>query len=214
MHHEASHLVQDGPKEVLLCDPCEQRISRNEKYFKEAIHLSRHNTKVLHNRQVAIIQGLDYSKAKLFLLSLIYRMSVSSLRQFGQISLGTHEGVLGDMIITEDPGRNDQYAITAMIPLIGGNMEECFLCTLPVSHRNGVTVCPMIVAGILYTFFIPGLSNRLHDIIALNTCLDQKWVLNESGEWIVPLIDFLDIPSVKAFLERRINNQNHSQEHL
>ena len=67
LRDKASNVIQDGPKEYLLCDGCEQRLSRYEKYFKEAIHLSRHGIQVVQDRSYATIRNLDYSRVKLFL---------------------------------------------------------------------------------------------------------------------------------------------------
>jgi hypothetical protein len=150
MSREASRVVQDGPKERLLCERCEQQFGRYEKYCKEAFHESRHGVQVFDNGAWVTITGLDYTKTKLFLLSVIYRMSVSSLRQFKGVALGEHEDVVRRMITAEDPGSNDQYPIGAIVPLINGNMEECVLCTPSVCRRDVVTVYTMIIGGIFW----------------------------------------------------------------
>ena len=49
LYDKKDQIIQDGPKECLLCDKCEQKISKYEKYFKEAIHLNRHGTDKAHD---------------------------------------------------------------------------------------------------------------------------------------------------------------------
>ncbi|MGD9110429.1 MAG: hypothetical protein PVG93_05770, partial [Phycisphaerales bacterium] len=58
--NETKNIVQDGPKEYLLCGECEQQIGRYEKYYKEAVHLSRHGIEITQNDRAAIIRNLDY----------------------------------------------------------------------------------------------------------------------------------------------------------
>ena len=189
MSRETSRLVQDGPKEHLLCGQCEQQLGRYEKYSKEAFHESRHGIQVLDGGPWVTITGLDYRKTKLFLLSVIYRMSVSSLRQFKDVALGEYEDVVRRMLIAEDPGSNDQYPIGAIVPLIKGNVEECVLCTPSVCRRDVVTVYTMIIGGIFYLFFVPRLSPDLSMIHSVNAQLGGKWILNESGTWVMPKHD-------------------------
>jgi hypothetical protein len=185
--------VQDGPKERLLCERCEQQLGRYEKYSKEAFHESKHGIQVLDSGPWVTITGIDYRNTKLFLLSVIYRMSVSSLRQFEGVALSEHEGAIRGMITAEDPGTNDQFPIGAIIPLINGNVEECVLCTPSISRRDGVTVYTMIIGGIFYLFCVPRLAPDLGAIHSLNAQLGDKWILNESGIWIMPKVDLLDV---------------------
>ena len=80
-------IIQDGPKEYLLCNECEQIIGRFEKYFKESIYMRRQRiTKKLDNR-CFIFNNLDSRIIKLFFLSILWRMSISSLDQYDSISL-------------------------------------------------------------------------------------------------------------------------------
>ncbi len=77
LFNKLNQTIQDGPKEYLLCNSCEQKIGSYEKYFKEGVHCSRHGIEIKHNQRVAVIDNLDYKKMKLFFLSLLWRMSIS-----------------------------------------------------------------------------------------------------------------------------------------
>lgn len=68
---KSEEIVQDGPKEYLLCNECEQKIGRYEKYYKEAVHLSRYKIEIIHDNNIVITRNLDYGKIKLFLLSIL-----------------------------------------------------------------------------------------------------------------------------------------------
>ncbi len=187
---KTNNIVQDGPKEYLLCDRCEQKIGRYEKYYKEAVHLSRHGIEIMQDNRIAVIGNLNYSKIKLFLLSVLWRMSISSLSQFTNVSLATDEEIIRKLILEEKPGRSQEYPIAAIIPLIEGKMAESLMCFPIVSDHPDRTVYWMIIGGILYS-----ISTTQH-----NQNFD-KWLLYESGHWAMPLIDFYKIPFLKDFVD-------------
>ncbi len=187
---KANEIVQDGPKEYLLCDECEQKIGCYEKYYKEAIHLSRHGVEIIQNSRVVILKKLDYKKVKLFLLSILWRMSISTLPHFSNVSLGCDEEVLRKILIEENPGNNQKYPITAIVPLIEEKMNEAWMCFPIVGDHSDGTVHYMIIGGILYS-----ISMTQH-----NSCFD-KYLLHESGDWAMPLIDFYKIPFLKAIVD-------------
>ena len=195
MYDKAHNLIQDGPKERLLCGPCEQRISRYEKYFKEAVHLSRHGIEILQADEVAVIRNLDYGNVKLFLLSVLWRMSVSSLPQCRAVELGEKEEVIRRMLIQEHPGENQTFPVCAVIPLINGRMEECVLCTPFVSTAHDVYA--LIVGGILY--FV---SMKQGHVFPCRMCL-----LDESGDWTMPLLEFEKVPFLADFLGRHFGSE-------
>ena len=190
MHDRVDDLIQDGPKERLLCGECEQKISRYEKYFKEAVHLSRHGIGIVQAGEFAVIHNLDYSRARLFLLSILWRMSVSCLPQFDSIWLGESEDVIRRMVMEQDPGESQRFPVCALIPLIDGKVEECVLCTPFVSKQNDVYA--FIIGGILY-FVSVRHGNAFPDLM---------WLLNESGTWVIPLVPFEKVPFLGAFLAR------------
>ncbi len=196
MHDRADDVIQDGPKEHLLCDECEEKISRYEKYFKEAIHLSRHGIEVVQTSELVIIRNLDYSRVKLFLLSIIWRMSVSSLPQFEHVSLGENEDVVRGMIIEEAPGDSQTFPVCATIPLVNGRMEEGILCTPFVSEHKDVYA--FIIGGVLY--FV---STKQGSAFPFPLCL-----LHESGSWVMPLLDFEKVPFLNAFLTRHFGSDS------
>ena len=57
LHNKRCQTIQDGPKEFLLCDNCEQRIGSFEKYFIEAVHYGRRGTKKKQSDQVLLIES-------------------------------------------------------------------------------------------------------------------------------------------------------------
>jgi hypothetical protein len=184
-----THIVQDGPKEYLLCDKCEQKIGKYEKYHKESIHLSRHGIKIVHDGKIAIIQNLTYEKVKLFLLSLLWRMGISNLPQFSNISLTTHEDDLRKIIFEEKTVKCHEYPIAAIIPLINGKMDESWMC-FPITSQNSYgPIYHMVIGGILYSISTTRLDAGFN-----------KYLLNETGSWVIPLIDLFKINFLKSMI--------------
>lgn len=191
------NIVQDGPKEWLLCDKCEQKIGRYEKYYKEAVHLSRHKIEIIQNDTIATIRNLDYKKIKLFLLSILWRMSISSLPQFANVSLANNEDVIRKIVFEENPGRSHEYPIAALIPLVNGKMEEGWMAFPFTSDRSHGPFYAMIIGGILYS-----ISMTQHD-----KCFD-KYLLYESGHWAMRLMDYYKIPFIKNFVDSNFGEEN------
>ena len=193
LHADEEKVVQDGPKEYLLCDPCEQRIATYEKYFKEALHLSRHGTTIAQAGPVAIIESLDYVKTRLCLLSILWRMSISSRWEFTNISLGDHEETIRSMILADEAGGTDVYRMGAMIPLVNGRMEESWTAyPFAQAHSSG-TIYGTLLGGILYSVYI--------DIVPEQE--RKAWLLQKQGRWCMLAIDCQRIPLLMDFLRQQ-----------
>lgn len=198
MHDGTSNTIQDGPKEHLLCKDCEQRLSQCEKYFMETVHRSKHGIDILQDDSIAVIANLDYRKMKLFLLSVIWRMGVSSLPQCQSVVLGEHEDIIRLMILEDDPGESSKYPIAGQIPLINGNMQEGWLITPFVSKQGEGNIYATILGGILYYICVaPGA-----------TLLDPRFVLKESGTWTMHIADWARIPFLKEFFTRQFGGDD------
>ena len=107
---------QKGVREYLLCQQCETKLSRYEKYAKEIIQripsFSRDASgKFLYSNNV------DYSQLKLFQLSILWRASISTNEAFKQVELGRHEEIIRRMIDKENPGNIYDYGCLMSIML-------------------------------------------------------------------------------------------------
>jgi hypothetical protein len=129
---------QKGSRERLLCDECEQQFCAYEQFasdfFRGALDAFADATKpeVRSGRGLTFtrfevsgdqatpttarvptcltVDGMDYRRLKLFLLSLLWRMGVSDLYFFQEVALGPHEEKIRNMLRREDPGEPDEYA--------------------------------------------------------------------------------------------------------
>jgi hypothetical protein len=110
--------VQTGHYERLLCEDCETLLSKYETYFvndwmrtipPNISHLLRGPDPSL------TVQIADYTKFKLFHLSVFWRAAVSSFKIDPSISLGSHERVIAEMILKGDPGEPGDFPFVASL---------------------------------------------------------------------------------------------------
>ena len=105
---ERTRYAQLGLSEKLLCRNCEQRFGGNEKYAAGVI-----SGKFGHRAEVCgnymIINNIDYTRFKLFQLSILWRASVSTIEFFKLVSLGPREEKLRRMLLSDDPGDPDTF---------------------------------------------------------------------------------------------------------
>lgn len=193
LHNKKDNVIQDGPKEYLLCENCEGKISRNEKYFKEAIHLNRHETDKAHDGKKLLIKGLDYKRIKLFFLSLLWRASISSKLEFENVCIVSSEEIIRQRILKENPGVNSNFAISAVVPLINNSNAEALNSAFFDLHDKQLgTIHHILIGGILYTILLTH-----EQIIAAS----EEFFLQESGNWAMPLIRIYDIPFLWEFIK-------------
>lgn len=106
--NEREKIIQKGIREYLLCQQCETKLSKYEKYAKELIldipNFSRNDSLgILYSEQI------DYLKFKLFQLSVLWRAGISSHEAFAQINLGHHEEKIRQLLDQENPGQVAEY---------------------------------------------------------------------------------------------------------
>ena len=104
-----------GLREPLLCKACEQKFSRYENYAALVLHGGRGSRKPPSLRcsragKFLRWQGIEYAPTKLFLMSLLWRLGVTTLESLKGVSLGDrHEAKLRAMLLADNPGGIDDY---------------------------------------------------------------------------------------------------------
>lgn len=110
--------TQKVPKGVydatILCGECERRFSAWDDYGDELFMKSWDSfTKMFHNgRHIGYeLPAFDYARLKLFVVSVLWRASVSTHPMFYKIDLGPREAVLRQSIQNADPGPVDYFGV-------------------------------------------------------------------------------------------------------
>jgi hypothetical protein len=104
----AKKIVQQGLQERLLCRGCEQQLGRWERHASQVLF---HSKPVQWKRVGDEMRrsDVDYKQFKLFTLSLIWRASVSTHKEFRNVALGPLEDKVRLMVHKEDPGPHHLY---------------------------------------------------------------------------------------------------------
>jgi hypothetical protein len=109
----------------ILCNKCDNEIIGSlENYSKIVFYggkgkaeyfpkierkINQLNQKYLH------LINIDYCKFKLFLLSILWRASISKQKFFESVNLGEHESIIGKMIYDKNPGKSSDYPVGLFI---------------------------------------------------------------------------------------------------
>lgn len=105
-------LLQKGFREQLLCVDCEGEFSKLETYVSK---LWQKQIPAEIPDDLLVIKGLDYTQFKLFHLSILWRASISSRKEFKHVQLGQHEDIIRKLLLAKDAGPEDRYSFFATI---------------------------------------------------------------------------------------------------
>lgn len=120
--HEKIKYMQSGYTEGdLLCANCDNKILGSlERYASNHIYSEPSAKSGVSKNEYPgegeIIpcvryENLDYTKTKLFFLSILWRCHISKNKTFSMVDLGPHAEVFRKMIIENDPGDEDEYEV-------------------------------------------------------------------------------------------------------
>jgi hypothetical protein len=178
---------QDGFKEHLLCDECEGRFSRFENYARQKLF---HPSGPLLKRPGGhfVWSGLDYTKLKIFQMSLLWRMGISTLPYYAHVNLGKHEEILRQMLRAENPGEPWRYGCIASLLSHAG---EPMLGIFSQPHRNklfGHWCYRLVLAGMhLYVIVSSHKPSPIEDCV----------FLSPSGTWPLFSREIFDFPHLR-----------------
>jgi hypothetical protein len=172
----------------LLCMDCEQQFSRYETYARRMLFDPR--GPVLHRPAGPYVwPGLDYPKFKLFQMSLLWRMGISSHSFYAHVKLGKHEPLLRSMLRAEDPGEPWRYGCIATL-LTHAQKPVLGLFSQPERIKLwGHSCYRFVLAGMHWYSFAS--SHRP----SATAC---KLVLDSSGTWILFQGELCDLPYLRA----------------
>ena len=183
---------QKGLREPLLCKDCEQKLGRWEDYAKRAFVDGR-GLQITQQKNAVMLCGLEYKLFKLFLLSLLWRMSVSNLDFFNEVKLGPYEEKIRLALLNDDPLLPHQFACWMIVVLIGGKAYTDWIVEPTVARVGGRHVYSLVIAGILFNFHVG--RQPLQPSVASH-------VLSEHGAMTVSVMRMRDIPFLIKFARR------------
>lgn len=119
----------------------------------------------------AVCNNIDYKKFKLFLLSVLWRASISTRPLFSSINLGPHEEEIRTMIFENNPKTQSDYPIFFMTYLKDKDAPlDLIAHPQPRRTKEGLKVHIFIIGGIIYHFYVNSSMHPLPSHI-LNTTI-------------------------------------------
>lgn len=147
----------------LLCCECDNEvIGQYESYGKRALFARRNESPddpVCENGvtetgiPVTRCTNIDYKKFKLFLLSILWRASISTRGFFREVHLGPYEDQIRRMILDDNPGNPDQFPVILLSWLSDKSIPPDFVAQ---PGKNRAT------KGIRYVFPVGGMTYVFH----------------------------------------------------
>lgn len=145
--------AQKGIRERLLCKKCETKFSRWEAHARGVLY-GGEGIDITTNDAKGFECTVDYKKFKLFQLSILWRVGVSTHAAFSSISLRDHENFLRIMLLEETPGNTEAYGCVIIYSSkhtdITSNMIHC----MGMSVVDGVACARLLLGGLFWLFFL------------------------------------------------------------
>ena len=180
--------LQKGLREKLLCRDCEQFLNdKYEKPFLKEWGVIPFPRKM--NAEEIITIKVGYPVVKLFILSVLFRESVSTLPTFAAVRLGPHEDRLRQMLLNENVGEEWCYPILAMILVKhSGEVVQGVITQPYVGRFDGHTFYRQAFAGVDWSILFSSHRNESF----------QRNSLRESGEFALIAHDWSRHPQIQA----------------
>lgn len=147
---------QKGLRQHLLCQSCETHFSRWETYAARILRgpWSGVNDHPDHTEYT----GVAYDLLKLFLLSILWRMSITDRPGFAAVQLGpVHEERIRMMLLDSTPNAPAEYGCRLSSHITESpRLRQAFLApTTSPSKVFGHTCYRMVLGGLFWAFFVP-----------------------------------------------------------
>ena len=182
-------MEQKGIREKLLCSECEQQLSGYEKYAREIL-MGGVSFQAQHKGNLLYLSEIDYHKFKLFMLSILWRSSISTHALFSRINLGPHEDKIKAMIQANDPGKQLDcpcviYGLTSK-----ENIHSDLIDQPRRFHTSGHNTYRFIFSGFVWLYFVT--SHTLPQLMS-------EVALSEEGKMIIGKGSYDDLSEFNYF---------------
>jgi hypothetical protein len=181
---------QGSIRENLLCLECDQKLGVFDKYAREVL-FGGVDIEVEKLVDRIILHGIDYNKMKLFQISILWRMGISSRQEFACVRLGSHIETLRQMILADRPGKYNEYGCV-MIALLENEKQPLDQAIFtPEFFRNRGHICYRLVfGGCIWGF-----------VVSSHAFPGKHLFLSEEGELKIGLTLAEDTPMLQGFAD-------------
>lgn len=144
---------QKGMREPLLCCACEQQFGRYEKYAN-GVFFGGRTYEIGRSENLIVLSKLKYAPLKLFLMSLLWRMAITSVDTLKGIELGAHEERLRQLLLDENPDGPMTYPCLITAVMHEGAHVPDMIVRPGLGKIKGHRVWSFVAAGFLFSFVV------------------------------------------------------------
>jgi hypothetical protein len=153
---ERIELLQKGLRQELLCKTCDGQFGKYEDYAKRVLYGG--GPEIVYEKLGGgncRYWGIDYRKFKLFLMSLLWRLDVTTIPALIGVSLGPkHQERLRKMLQVEDPGEPWQYGcLIARLLHEGKPFKDSISPPVPGKYKDH-HIYVMAITGFLFYYMV------------------------------------------------------------
>lgn len=187
-----TEMSQESWSEELLCSDCEGRIGRWEKPMIEKLRKAGKMFGTDPDHEV--ILPIDYSALRLFLLSIVWRASVSSLIQYRPSSLAPplRESLRISLLQAQAP-RPDLVptVIRKLVDPRGTYSAEAFetFVLSPRTYSRHMEAIRFVIAGYVVDFIVSEVTNKVKSLVGF---------VHDKPALRLKAVGFLSVPEIKA----------------
>ena len=191
--------MQKGIYEKLLCSECEEKISKWEVVLKrDLVDIGNRQSNFLkitkRSKKIFQIENIRYREFKLAVLSLLWRMSVSSDAHFKSYSLGPYEEKLRKILYNEIVPAERKYPIVvSRYELAGAFSPDLMMGFPPGKWENVITLQQFVLWGHGFTIFV---NDKIFPTFPIDI------FLRESGTLFIGTRSIEDLASKESVLAR------------
>ncbi len=172
--------TNDSWSEPMLCASCERHFGRWETTWIKRLRDTARKFEYLET--TLPVEKFDYKTLRLFLLSILWRASVSLQMPFDQVDLGKHAEPLREALLHDQPLDERMYGIRLrkLVDVSGKYTAVWFdgLARSPAKFAEGrLTGFRFIFAGYVVDYLCPRATNResrMVDSFATDRCLRSR----------------------------------------
>jgi len=148
----------------LLCSTCDRQvIGQYETYASKVIYAESIPQKMApivkhyfndQGEEWSECSNIDYKRFKLFLLSILWRASISSREIFKEVKIGKHEEIIRKMIWKGDPRKESDYPIIFMTTVHDKTIPNDYVLQPRTIKLEGHHMVTFPITGMIYFFFV------------------------------------------------------------
>ena len=160
----------------LLCADCDNKLLGDNyenyasRFFKGGELLELQTCRNQNGIEFIKCGKLDYHKFKLFLLSILWRASISSRNFFSEINLGKHENKIREMLLSKNAGDVSDYPIFVMTYAHDPTLpKELIAQPRLVNSFDGLQLFSFMINGYFYFFYINEPNYKLPQFVVDET---------------------------------------------